>query len=121
MRGPFTKSGDPAVRGKTNLSAKGGTIMSLTKIDIIDSVYEKLGIPRKECIQIVESVFEIIKDDLDKGHGVMISGFGKWTVKAKKKRKGRNPQTGEALMIDARKVVTFKPSSVLRDSVNSGN
>jgi integration host factor subunit alpha len=113
------ESVDPAVRGKTNLSAKGGTIMSLTKIDIIDTVYEKLGIPRKECIRIVESVFEIIKDDLDKGHGVMISGFGKWTVKAKKRRKGRNPQTGEALMIDARKVVTFKPSSVLRNAVNS--
>lgn len=93
--------------------------MSLTKIDIIDSMYEKLGIPRKECIRIVESVFDIIKDDLEKGSGVMISGFGKWTVKAKKNRKGRNPQTGEALMIGARRVVTFKPSSVLRAAVNS--
>jgi integration host factor subunit alpha len=111
----------PLFGGKTNLSAKGGTIMSLTKIDIIDSMYEKLGIPRKECIHIVESVFDIIKDDLDKGHGVMISGFGKWTVKAKKRRKGRNPQTGEALMINARKVVTFKPSSVLRAAVNSAD
>jgi integration host factor subunit alpha len=95
--------------------------MSMTKIDIIDSVYEKLGIPRKECIRIVESVFEIIKDDLNKGDDVMISGFGKWTVKAKKRRKGRNPKTGEALMIDARKVVTFKPSTVLRAVVNSGD
>jgi integration host factor subunit alpha len=91
--------------------------MSLTKIDIIDSVYENLGIPKKECVSIVESVFEIIKDDLYKGNDVMISGFGKWTVKAKKERKGRNPQTGEALMIDARRVVTFKPSSVLRGNV----
>jgi integration host factor subunit alpha len=98
---------------------RGGNIMSLTKIDIIDSIYEKLGIPKKECIRIVESVFEIIKDDLDKGHDVMISGFGKWTVKAKKERKGRNPQTGEALMIDARRVVTFKPSSVLRGMVSN--
>jgi integration host factor subunit alpha len=97
---------------------EGGTIMSLTKIDIIDSVYEKLGIPKKECVSIVESVFEIIKDDLDKGNDVMISGFGKWMVKAKKQRKGRNPQTGEALMIDARRVVTFKPSSVLRETVS---
>jgi integration host factor subunit alpha len=95
--------------------------MSLTKIDIIDSIYEKLGIPKKECIRIVESIFEIIKDDLDKGHDVMISGFGKWTVKAKKERKGRNPQTGEALMIDARRVVTFKPSSVLRGMVSNGS
>ncbi len=92
--------------------------MSLTKVDIIDSIYEKLGIPKKECIRIVESVFEIIKDDLDKGNDVMISGFGKWTVKAKKKRKGRNPQTGEELIIDARKVVTFRPSQVLKGTVN---
>jgi integration host factor subunit alpha len=92
--------------------------MSLTKVDIIDSIYEKLGIPKKECIRIVESVFEIIKDDLYKGNDVMISGFGKWTVKAKKKRKGRNPQTGEELIIDARKVVTFRPSQVLKGTVN---
>ena len=92
--------------------------MSLTKVDIIDSIYEKLGIPKKECIRIVESVFEIIKNDLDRGNDVMISGFGKWTVKAKKKRKGRNPQTGEELMIAARKVVTFRPSQVLKGTVN---
>jgi integration host factor subunit alpha len=93
--------------------------MSLTKVDIIDSIYEKLGIPKKDCVQIVESVFEIIKDDLDKGNDVMISGFGKWTVKAKKKRKGRNPQTGKGLMIDARKVVTFRPSQVLKGTINN--
>ncbi len=92
--------------------------MSLTKVDIIDSIYEKIGIPKKECVRIVESIFEIIKDDLDKGNDVMISGFGKWTVKAKKKRKGRNPQTGKELMIDARKVVTFRPSQVLKGAVN---
>jgi integration host factor subunit alpha len=92
--------------------------MSLTKLDIIESIYEKIGIPKKDCVSIVESVFEIIKDDLDKGNDVMISGFGKWTVKAKKKRKGRNPQTGKELMIDARKVVTFRPSQVLKGTVN---
>ena len=91
----------------------------MTKIEIIESVYEHLGIPKKDCIRIVESLFEIIKDELGKGKDVMISGFGKWTVKAKKKRKGRNPQTGEALTIDARKVVTFKPSNVLRDAVQA--
>ncbi len=95
--------------------------MSLTKIDIIGSVYEQLGIPKKDCVSIVESIFEIIKDDLGKGNDVMISGFGKWIVKAKKKRKGRNPQTGEDLTIDARRVVTFKPSSVLKDTLNSGD
>ena len=92
--------------------------MSLTKVDIIDSIYEKIGIPKKDCVSIVESVFEIIKDDLDKGNDVMISGFGKWTVKAKKKRKGRNPQTGKELMVDARKVVTFRPSQMLKATVN---
>ncbi len=95
--------------------------MSMTKIEIIESVYEHLGIPKKDCIRIVESLFEIIKNKLGKGEDVMISGFGKWSVKAKKKRKGRNPQTGEALTIDARKVVSFKPSNVLRDAVNSGD
>ena len=88
--------------------------MSLTKIEIIDSVYENLGISKKESVIAVESLFEIIKEELGKGNDVMISGFGKWTVRAKKKRKGRNTQTGEALTIDARKVVTFKPSYRLR-------
>lgn len=95
--------------------------MSLTKIDLIDSIYEQIDIPKKDCIRIVDSVFDIIKDDLSKGNAVMISGFGKWAVKAKKKRKGRNPQTGADLTIDARRVVTFKPSNVLRDAVNSGD
>ena len=83
--------------------------MSLTKIDITNSIREQFGIHKKECAGIVESLFDIIKDDLDKGNDVMISGFGKWTVKAKKARKGRNPKTGKAMTIVARKVVTFKP------------
>jgi len=94
--------------------------MSLTKIDIIESIYEKFGLPKKDCARIVESLFDIIKDNLNIGDDVMISGFGKWTVKAKKARKGRNPQTGADLTIAARRVVTFKPSNVLRDAVNSG-
>ena len=92
--------------------------MSMTKIDIIDSICEQLSFSKKDCSRIVESLFAIIKDDLKNGNDVMISGFGKWTVKAKKARKGRNPQTGKAITIDARKVVTFKPSAVLRDKVN---
>ncbi len=94
--------------------------MSLTKIDIINSICENLDLRKKDCVRIVESVFDIIKEDLDKGNDVMISGFGKWTVNAKKKRKGRNPQTGKEMVIDARRVVTFKASAVLRDAVNSG-
>jgi len=88
--------------------------MSLTKIDIIESIYEKIGIPKKDCVRIVESLFDIIKDELDKWNPVMISGFGKWTVKAKKARKGRNPKTGKEMTINARRIVTFKPSNVLR-------
>ena len=90
--------------------------MSLTKIDIIESVYEKLGMSKKDSVRIVESLFDIVKDELSKGGDVMISGFGKWTVKAKRERRGRNPQTGEELTIGARRVVTFKPSNALRDS-----
>jgi len=95
--------------------------MTMKKIEIIESVYDQLGIARKDCVQIVESLFEIIKDDLDKGNDVLVSGFGKWTVKAKKKRRGRNPQTGEPLTIDAKRVITFKPSTKLRDAINSGD
>ena len=95
--------------------------MSLKKIDIVDSIYEQLGVPKQDCVRIVESLFEIIKNDLGKGNHVMISGFGKWMVKAKKKRNGRNPQTGEDLTIDARRVVTFKSSAGLRDAINSGD
>jgi integration host factor subunit alpha len=95
--------------------------MALTKIEVVNMIYDHLGIPKKDCIRIVDSLFEIIKDELGKGKAVKISGFGKWTVKAKKKRKVRNPQTGKPLTIDARKVVTFKLSTVLRDAVNSGD
>jgi integration host factor subunit alpha len=92
--------------------------MSLTKIDITESIREKFGIPKKDSVCIVESLFDIIKDDLDKWNTVMISGFGKWTVKAKKARRGRNPKTGKEMTIDARRVVKFKPSNMLRNKVN---
>lgn len=84
-------------------------------------LHEHIGIPKIGCISIVESFFDIIKSELEKGNPVMVSGFGKWTVKAKKERKGRNPKTGKEIRIDARKVVTFKPSAVLRNAVNSGD
>jgi integration host factor subunit alpha len=92
--------------------------MSMTKIEIIETAYEYLGIPKKDSVTAVESLFEIIKDELGKGKAVKISGFGKWTVKSKKERKGRNPQTGKEMKIDARRVVTFKASQVLRDKLS---
>jgi len=82
------------------------------------SIYENLGIAKKNCAVTVDSVFEIIKQEMDRGHDIMISGFGKWSIKSKRARRGRNPQTGESIMIKARKVLTFKPSQILRKTVN---
>ena len=93
--------------------------MSMTKSEIIESLCEQTGLPKKECVSAVESTFEIIKDELEKGNAVKVSGFGKWTVNSKRARNGRNPQTGDRMTIDARKVVTFKPSMVLKDSLNA--
>ena len=93
--------------------------MTLTKIEIVNMLNEHIGIPKVECVRIVESFFDIIKSELDKGSPVMVSGFGKWTVKAKKARIGRNPKTRENVTIEARKVVTFRPSDALRDELNA--
>ena len=71
--------------------------MTLNKIEIVDMLYEHIGLPKNGCIKIVESFFDIIKSELEKGNPVMVSGFGKWTVKSKKVRIGRNPQTGDDL------------------------
>ena len=95
--------------------------MALTKMEIVNSIYRQIGIPKTECIQITESIFEIIKEELENGNSVMVSGFGKWTVKSKRKHNRRNPKTGEQIVIDARKVVTFKPSLSLRDELNADN
>ncbi|MFH1081663.1 MAG: integration host factor subunit alpha [Pseudomonadota bacterium] len=93
--------------------------MAITKSGIVNTLYEHTGLPKNKCISIMESFFEIIKSELEKGNDVLISGFGRWSVNSKKARKGRNPQTGKDLIIAARKVVTFKASAVLRDDLNS--
>jgi integration host factor subunit alpha len=90
--------------------------MSMTKSEIIESASEKLGISKKESVYAVESLFEIIKDVLSKGDDVMISGFGKWSVREKRRRKGRNPKTGKEIIISGRKVVTFNCSKQLRNA-----
>jgi integration host factor subunit alpha len=84
-------------------------------------VCTELGILKKDSAALVESFFEIIKEELSNGNEIMISGLGKWTVKSKKARRGRNPQTGKSVTIAARKVVMFKPSPKLRDVLNSEN
>ena len=92
--------------------------MALTKKEIMENISDKIGLTKRESMDIVDSLFEIIKDELAKGNPVKISGFGKWTVRSKGARRGRNPQTGEAITIDAGKVVTFKSSNVLNEELS---
>jgi integration host factor subunit alpha len=92
--------------------------MSVTKAHLADSIQNQLGLPRNRSIQAVESIIEIIKKTLENGENVMITGFGKFFVKEKRDRRGRNPQTGEDLMLGARRVVRFKCSGKLRERMN---
>ena len=92
--------------------------MALTKSNIVDYICENTGMTRKECTSAVETTFGIIKDQLAGGDDVKISGFGKWSVKHKEERNGRNPQTGAALKIRSRKVITFSASDVLKSKIN---
>jgi len=92
--------------------------MALTKIQIVDSIQKQTGLPKNRSLEIVESLLEVIKRTLASGEDVLVSGFGKFCVKEKKERRGRNPSTGEDMMLEPRKVVTFKCSGKLRDRVN---
>lgn len=91
----------------------------MTKADIVEKVADDFKVTKREAQAMVESVFSILKETLESGEDVKISGFGKFEVKQKNDRRGRNPQTGEAITITARKVLAFKPSAVLRDGVNT--
>ena len=93
-------------------------LMALTKAQIINTIQNHLGLPRKKSTEIVETLLEIIKTTLADGEDVLISGFGKFCVKEKNERKGRNPATGEDMMLASRKVVTFKCSGKLREKIN---
>ncbi len=90
----------------------------MTKADIVEKVYTKTGSQKKDSTELVETLFEIMKGALEKGEPLKISGFGVFEVKQKKDRRGRNPQTGEDITITARKVLSFKPSSVLKSTLN---
>jgi integration host factor subunit alpha len=92
--------------------------MALTKAHIIESIHSQLGLPKKNCAEIFETLLDIMKNSLADGDEVLISGFGKFCVKEKKERRGRNPATGSDMMLDQRRVVTFRCSSVLRSRVN---
>ncbi len=92
--------------------------MKLTKTRLVDTIQEQLGLSKTQSTQSVETILEILKDTLASGEDVLISNFGKFCVKEKSERKGRNPATGEDLMLKQRKIVTFRASGRLREKVN---
>jgi len=92
--------------------------MTMTKAGIVNDVYERVGVTKKEAAEYVDAVFETMKDNLSDGEDVKISGFGKFEVRQKGQRVGRNPRTGEEIMIPERKVPRFKVSQVLKDELN---
>lgn len=90
----------------------------MTKADIVEHIYDQVGFSKKEASDVVELIFEIIKQRLEQGEKVKISGFGNFVINHKNPRRGRNPQTGEAIIISGRRVLSFKPSPVLKSAVN---
>lgn len=90
----------------------------MTKADLVERVYLKTGFSKKESAQIVEMVFDLMKSTLEKGEKIKLAGFGNFVVKNKATRKGRNPQTGDEIEICSRKILTFKPSQVLKTVIN---
>lgn len=93
--------------------------MTMTKGDIVERIYEKVGFSKKEATEVVDTIFEVIKNGLEKGTKVKISGFGNFVVNEKRPRKGRNPQTGEEIIISGRRVLSFKASPVLKKTMNA--
>jgi integration host factor subunit alpha len=103
---------------KPQTPAKRRPPMSLTKNDVVEQLHSELGFPKKQSIESLESLIELIKATLESGEDVLVSGFGKFCVKTKHQRRGRNPATGEDLILDPRKIVTFKCSGKLKDRIN---
>ena len=90
----------------------------MTKSDIVENVLAKRNLTKREAADIVDTLLDIIKDTLETGEQVKISGFGKFEIHQKHDRRGRNPQTGETITITARKILTFKPSTILKQDIN---
>ncbi|ABK99483.1 integration host factor subunit alpha [Pelobacter propionicus] len=90
----------------------------MTKADIFEKVSSNLGYTKKESAELVEAVFSLIKSTLESGEKIKIAGFGNFEVKQKADRRGRNPQNGETITIEARRILTFKPSGVLKTAIN---
>jgi len=91
----------------------------MTKADIVERIFDKFGYSKKDIAEVVDIVFETIKGTLEVGDEVKISGFGNFSVRHKRERKGRNPQTGEEIRISERKVMAFKASQILKKAINS--
>ena len=91
----------------------------MTKADIVEKVYEKVGYSKKDVAAVVEEVFSCIKENLEHGEKVKVSGFGNFSVRHKRARRGRNPQTGDEITIDERRVMTFKASQLLKKAINT--
>jgi len=92
--------------------------LTLTKFQITETIAEANGFTKKQSTETVETILELIKSELASGEGVLISGFGKFCVKEKRERRGRNPSTGQEMMLATRRVVTFKCSGKLRNRIN---
>ena len=92
--------------------------MTLTKVHIVEEVAEQIGYTKNQSFEMIETLLEIIKRTLESGEDVLVSRFGKFCVKTKHERRGRNPATGEEMMLEPRRVVTFKCSRPMRDKIN---
>ncbi len=92
--------------------------MTMTKADLIEALHRRVGFSKKRSAEVVAMILELVKEALERGEKVKISGFGNFEVRKKAARRGRNPQTGETIMISERRVLTFKPSQVLKDRLN---
>ena len=92
--------------------------MTLTKAMIIDVIHNQLGYPKNKSAELLEILLEIMKSTLERGEDVLISGFGKFCVKDKQERRGRNPATGDDMILSKRRVVTFRCSHLLRSKIN---
>jgi integration host factor subunit alpha len=90
----------------------------MVKADIVERINESMGFTKVESLDLIETVFSVIKDTLEVGENIKITGFGNFEVKRKNERPGRNPQTGETITIEARHILTFKPSNILKSAVN---
>lgn len=93
--------------------------MTLTKAKIADTIHHELGFPKNRSAEIIELLLQLMKNKLEKGEDVLVSGFGKFCVKSKKERRGRNPATGEDMVLSGRRVIAFRCSHLLREKINS--